>query len=205
MGPRAAYGVDLVLAFLGLWLALRLKEPRTVKPITEDAAQRICAAVRESFDFIIHSPKILRLMFCNAGIGSVATMLLYLLQARLPEIGLPTGWLGPVLFLLGLSSMLGLQFVRFAGRLHYRSLALLCGGGILIGTYMASTSLLPAVLTGAFLTGALDDILDVRSDVRLNEMVPSCQRATLVSVSSLVFSLVMLVVAPLLGALFSIL
>ena len=205
MGPRAAYGVDLVLAFLGLWLALRLKEPKTVKPITEDAARRICAAVRESFDFIIHSPKILRLMFCNAGIGSVATMLLYLLQARLPEIGLPTGWLGPVLFLLGLSSMLGLQFVRFAGRLHYRSLALLCGGGILIGTYMASTSLLPAVLTGAFLAGALDDILDVRSDVRLNEMVPSCQRATLVSVSSLVFSLVMLVVAPLLGALFSIL
>ena len=70
---------------------------------------------------------------------------------------------------------------------------------------MASTSLLPAVLPGAFLAGALDDILDVRSDVRLNEMVPSCQRATLVSVSSLVFSLVMLVVAPLLGALFSIL
>ena len=50
----------------------------------------------------------------------------------------------------------------------------------------------------------LDDLLDVRSDVKLNEMVPSCQRATLVSVSSLVFSLVMLAIAPLMGALFSV-
>ncbi len=48
----------------------------------------------------------------------------------------------------------------------------------------------------------LDDLLDVRSDVVLNEMVPSAQRATLVSVSSLTFSLVMLAAAPLMGALF---
>ena len=74
-----------------------------------------------------------------------------------------------------------------------------------MGTCLASMSWLPAVLAGAFLAGALDDIMDVRSDVTLNEMVPSCQRATLVSVSSLIYSLVMLVVAPLLGALFSVL
>ena len=57
-------------------------------------------------------------------------------------------------------------------------------------------------LTGAFLAGMLDNLLDVRSDVVLNEMVPSAQRATLVSVSSLTFSLVMLAAAPLMGALF---
>ena len=119
--------------------------------------------------------------------------------------GCTNGWLGPALFLLGLSSTLGLQIARFAGRLRYRSLALLCGGGVLMGTFLASTPWLPAVLGRGFLAGALDDILDVRSDVTLNEMVPSCQRATLVSVSSLVYSLVMLAVAPLLGALFSVL
>ena len=55
---------------------------------------------------------------------------------------------------------------------------------------------------GGFLAGMLDDLLDVRSDVVLNGMVPSAQRATLVSVSSLTFSLVMLAAAPLMGALF---
>lgn len=171
----------------------------------ENPARRIDAAVRDSIGFIIHHPKALRLMFRNAAIGSVAVMMFYLLQARLPEIGVPIGWLGPVLFLLGLSSTLGLQLARLAGRMHYRSLALLCGGGVLIGTCLASTPWIPAVLAGAFMAGALDDTLDVRSDVLLNEMVPSCQRATLVSVSSLVYSLMMLVVAPLLGAFFSIL
>ncbi len=205
IGPRAAYGVDFTLALLGLWPALRLKEPETPVSPGENPSRRICAAVRESIGFIIHQPKVLQLMFCDAAIGSVATMLLYLLQARLPEIGVPTGWLGAVLFLLGLSSMLGLQLARFAGRMRYRSLALLCGSGVLIGTCLASTSWLPVVLAGAFLAGTLDDILAVRSDVKINEMVPSGQRATLVSVSSLVFSLVMLAVAPLLGALFSIL
>lgn len=205
MGPRAAYGVDLTLALLGLWPALRLQEPETGETVAQDPFQRIHGAVQESVEFMLHRPKVLRLMFCNAVVGSVAAMLLYLLQARLPEMGVPNGWLGPALFLLGLSSTLGLQIARFAGRLRYRSLALLCGGGVLMGTFLASTPWLPTVLAGAFLAGALDDILDVRSDVTLNEMVPSCQRATLVSVSSLVYSLVMLAVAPLLGALFSVL
>ena len=204
MGPRAAYGVDLALALLGLWPALRLQEPEPGEAAAEDAFQRIRSAVRESVAFILHNPKVLRLMLCNAAVGSVAAMLLYLLQARLPEMGVPDGWLGPVLFLLGLSSTLGLQIARFAGRLRYRSLALLCGGGVVMGTLLASAPWLPAVLAGGFLAGALDDIMDVRSDVMLNEMVPSCQRAALVSVSSLVFSFVMLAVAPLLGALFSV-
>lgn len=204
MGPRAAYGVDLTLALLGLWPALRLQEPENSRFSAGSVAQRIGSAVQESAAFLVHSPKVMRLMLGNAAVGSAATMLLYLLQARLPALGLPAGWLGPVLFLLGLSSTLGLQITRFTGRLSYRALALLCGSGVLLGILLASASWLPAALAGGFLAGMLDDLLDVRSDVVLNEMVPSCQRATLVSVSSLVFSLVMLVVAPLLGAFFSV-
>ena len=141
-------------------------------------------------------------MLGDAAVGAAATMLLYLLQARLPALGLPAGWLGPVLFLLSLGSTLGLQLARFAGRVPYGVTAVLCGGGVLLGVLLACGSWLPAVLAGGFLAGMLDDLLDVRSDVVLNQMVPSSQRATLVSVSSLTFSLVMLAVAPLMGALF---
>ena len=56
-------------------------------------------------------------------------MLLYLLQARLPVMGVPDGWLGPVLFLLGLSGTLGLQIARLTGRLRYRLVVVLCGTG----------------------------------------------------------------------------
>ena len=163
---------------------------------------RIRSAVRESAAFILHSPKVLRLMLCNAAVGAVATMLLYLLQARLPALGLPAGWLGPALFVLSLSGTLGAQAARFAEGLGFRSLALLCAGGVFAGAVLAAAPSLPVAFAGGFLAGMLDDLLDVRSDVVLNEMVPSAQRATLVSVSSLTFSLVMLAAAPLMGALF---
>ncbi|EFB75784.1 hypothetical protein SUBVAR_05559 [Subdoligranulum variabile DSM 15176] len=188
---------------LGLWPAIQLQESQNGEVSDSDIMQRICAAVKESVGFVVHSPKVLQLMLGNALVGSVATMLLYLLQARLPVMGIPDGLLGPVLFLLGLSGTLGLQIARLTGRLRYRLVVVLCGTGVLTGTLLAATSWLPAVLAGGFLAGTLDDLMDVCSDVILNEMIPSSRRATLVSVSSLVFSFVMLAVAPLLGALFS--
>ena len=196
LGPRAAYGVDLAFALLGLCPALMLQEPECSTPASGHPALRIREAVRESIAFILHSPKALRLMLCNAAVGAVATMLLYLLQARLPALGLPA------LFVLGLSGTLGAQSARFARRLSFRPLALLCAGGVFAGTLLAAAPCLPVAFAGGFLAGMLDDLLDVRSDVVLNGMVPSAQRATLVSVSSLTFSLVMLAAAPLMGAVF---
>lgn len=201
MGPRAAYGVDLGLALLGLWPALGLREPARETP-AGGAARRIGTAMRESAVFLRRSPRALRLMLCDAAVGAVATMLLYLLQARLPALGLPGGWLGPALFLLGLSGTLGAQAARLSGRLRYRALALLCAGGVLAGALLAATGRLPVVFAGGFLAGMLDDLLAVRTDAALNGMIPSGQRATLVSASSLLFSLVMLAAAPLMGAVF---
>lgn len=203
LGPRAAYGVDFTLALAGLWPALRLREPRASRPAPGSVSRQMAAALRESLAFLVCSPRAWRLMLVNAAAGAVATMLLYLLQARLPALGLPAGWLGPVLFLLGLGSTLGLQAARFTGKLPYRLTAVLCSGGILLGTLLGCGSWLPAVLAGGLLAGMLDDLLDVRSDVALNDMVPSSQRATLVSVSSLTFSLAMLGIAPLMGVLFN--
>ena len=200
LGPRAAYGVDLALALAGLLPALALREPE--REVTAGSAVRIRSAVRESAAFILHSPKVLRLMLCNAAVGAVATMLLYLLQARMPALGLPVGWLGPALFVLSLSGTLGAQAARFAQRLPFRPLALLCAGGVFAGAVLAASPSLPVAFAGGFLAGMLDDLLDVRSDVVLNGIVPSAQRATLMSVSSLTFSLVMLAAAPLMGALF---
>ncbi len=54
------------------------------------------------------------------------------------------------------------------------------------------------------LTAAIfDDFLEVRFDAKINAMVPSAQRATLLSVISLIFSLVMILLSPLLGMVFA--
>ena len=45
-----------------------------------------------------------------------------------------------------------------------------------------------------------DDFIEVRTDIILNEMIPSEQRATLISVNSFMFSLVMIVMSTLMGS-----
>ena len=69
---------------------------------------------------------------------------------------------------------------------------------------LGSLSKLPLLMAVCgFLAAALDDLLQVRSDIQLNQMVPSGQRATLLSVSSLCISVIMVLLSPALGALFS--
>ena len=56
---------------------------------------------------------------------------------------------------------------------------------------------------GGFLTAFADDLLQIRSDIALNNMIPAEQRATLISVNSFCFSVIMIVLSPLAGWVFS--
>ena len=59
------------------------------------------------------------------------------------------------------------------------------------------------MILGGFVGAFADDFLEVRTGVILNEMIPSEQRATLVSVSSFLFSVVMIVMSTFMGYVFS--
>ena len=56
---------------------------------------------------------------------------------------------------------------------------------------------------GGFLAGLGDDCFQLLTDARLNAMIPSDRRATLISVSSMSFSVVMIALSPLAGLLFT--
>lgn len=68
---------------------------------------------------------------------------------------------------------------------------------------LARGTRLPALMAAGLLAGLLDDALQLVSDKRLNSRFPSAARATLVSVSSMAFSLAMIPLSPLLGWFFS--
>ena len=57
-----------------------------------------------------------------------------------------------------------------------------------------------AVAAGGFLAVVCDDAFQTLTDACLNDRFPSDQRATLISVSSMCFSLVMIALSPLAGA-----
>lgn len=77
--------------------------------------------------------------------------------------------------------------------------------GVVIGNLSVLMKKTLIMCAGGFMAAFSDDFLQVQSDVLLNGMVPSSQRATLLSVSSLCFSIVMMILSLVAGWFFSIL
>ena len=75
--------------------------------------------------------------------------------------------------------------------------------GIIVAVLTLFTGNPYVICAGGFLAAFSDDFLEVRTDILLNCMIPSEQRATLVSVCSFAFSVVMIVLSPIMGWFFS--
>ena len=145
----------------------------------------------------------MELILLNAAVGAAATLLRFFLQARLTEKGLPDAMLGPALFFMGLGGAAGARLILHCKSWSYGRVFAVSAIAV-AGCVAAALLPVPAVMVfGGFLSALFDNFLQVRSDVRLNEMVPAGQRATLISVSSLCFSGVMIVLSPLFGMVFS--
>ena len=211
LGYRRAYLVDIGLGVVCLMSALRLQDvgyaaagEEEGKNGTEETVwQKIFQCFRESVLFLLHSRKAMELILLNAAVGAAATLLRFFLQARLTEKGLPDAMLGPALFFMGLGGAAGARLILHCKSWSYGRVFAVSTIAV-AGCVAAALLPVPAVMVfGGFLSALFDNFLQVRSDVRLNEMVPAGQRATLISVSSLCFSGVMIVLSPLFGLLFS--
>lgn len=211
LGYRRAYLVDIGLGVVCLMSALRLRdvgyaaagEEGGKNGPEETVWKKIFQCFRESVRFLLHSRKAMELILLNAAVGAAATLLRFFLQARLTEKGLPDAMLGPALFFMGLGGAAGARLILHCKSWSYGRVFAVSAIAV-AGCVAAAILPVPAVMVfGGFLSALFDNFLQVRSDVRLNEMVPAGQRATLISVSSLCFSGVMIVLSPLFGLLFS--
>jgi len=211
LGYRRAYLVDIGLGTVCLMSALRLQDVGYAAAGEEEGKngpeetvwKKIFQCFRESVRFLLHSRKAMELILLNAAVGAAATLLRFFLQARLTEKGLPDAMLGPALFFMGLGGAAGARLILYCKSWSYGRVFAVSAIAV-AGCVAAAILPVPAVMVfGGFLSALFDNFLQVRSDVRLNEMVPAGQRATLISVSSLCFSGVMIVLSPLFGLLFS--
>ena len=211
VGYRRAYLADIGLEMVCLMSALRLRDvgyaaagEEGVKNGPEETVwKKIFQCFRESVRFLLHSRKAMELILLNAAVGAAATLLRFFLQARLTEKGLPDALLGPALFFMGLGGAAGARLILRCKSWSYGRVFAVSAITV-AGCVSAALLPVPAVMiAGGFLAALCDNFLEVRSDVRLNEMVPAGQRATLISVSSLCFSGVMIVLSPLFGMVFS--
>ena len=156
--------------------------------------------VRNSATVLRTTPLAAKLIVSAAVISIPSYLTKMFVQQRLVELGWPTTLLFLPLLLSGLASMLGIEIAR---RLHPKSLrrfyvvcSLLCGGGcFLVGVAPAGGSIL-----GCMLANGVLDIYLLHEGQKLNDIIPSDQRATLISVDSMAYSLLMIPASPLVGA-----
>ena len=204
IGHRIAYATDIFTGLVQLCLLFSLQEmcPGAAEK-GKSLVKKLFSCFRESLTFICSAKKALPLMMCNSLVGAMDILLLFFLQAKLPEKGIP-GWaLGPALLLLEMGGIVGSRLILKWRDIRYLHLFLLSCLMVLAGILLEhSPSYFPMIL-GGFIAAMGDDALQVRTNARLQDMFPSEQRATLTSVESFSFSTIMVVLSPLAGFFFS--
>lgn len=209
LGWRRAYALDLAVDLAALLTALGLTEPTAgapaAKPRLSELPQGFLRCGKDALSFLRASPAAGRLMLVNALIGAAATLLGFFLQDGMVRAGAGETVLGPLLLAAALGGAVGSRLAPLLERLPFRGAAVLCAAAVSAAGILCLTGNPLLLALGGFLAGVGDDAFQLLSDARLNRMIPSPRRATLLSVSSLIFSMVMLVLSPLAGALWGML
>ena len=147
---------------------------------------------RNSLSILRTTPLAAKLIVSSAVVSVPSYLTKMFLQQRLIELGWPTELLFLPLLLGGAACVLGAEVgrrVRFRSmRRFYSVCALLCGvGTLLVGLAPAWGGLFGMMLV----QGALEVYL-LHERQKLNDAIPSDQRATLISVDSMAYSLLMI-------------
>lgn len=208
LGWRTAYLLDGGIALIGLAAVLSLTEPvctgRDGSATTLGALPgALKETLRGAWTLLRRDGTAVRIMLLNALVGACATLTGFFLQQRVEAAVAVPALLGPALFILRLGGGLAGLLTGRLDRLPYGKTAALTGGGVLLCALAARGNFLPWLIVSGLLAGLLDDSLQLVSDKRLNQRFPSDRRATLVSVSSMSFSLFMIPLSPLAGWWFS--
>lgn len=201
LGYKIAYASSLVTGLMQILALSGLQEVQLQKFQQEDStlAQRLLLCAKESLGFLKTGARALLLMLANSLVGAMDTLLLFFLQAKLPERDIPQWALGLALLVMALGGVVGSRLILVASRWRFRQCFAAAAAAVLLGILLEHAPVYPLMVLGGFLSAAADDALQVRTNTLLQGMFPSRQRATLTSVDSFTFSVVMVVLTPLAG------
>ena len=204
IGHRLAYGTDLVTGVIQIAVLSSLREMYAVEPNNDvSVGRKLIACFRESFAFIKEVRQAIGLMFCNSFVGAVDILLLFFLQAKLPEKGIPEWGLGAALLFMEMGGIAGSKLILKFPKIRYKTIYAISLSLVLCGFIAEHSASYLVMALGGFIAAVGDDALQVRTNAVLQDMFPSEQRATLTSVESFSFSVIMIVLSPLAGFVFT--
>lgn len=206
IGHRIAYGTSLITGTIQIMLLLSLHEiciEGSKKNIGNTIGRKLIACFKESILFLKGMRKCMGLMLCNSFVGAIDILLLFFLQAKLPENGISRWWLGFALLFMEMGGIVGSRLVLKVPKIRYKWMFAISLLFVLTGLLAEHSSVWWIMTLGGFIAAIGDDAIQVRTNAILQDMFPSEQRATLTSIESFSFSVIMIVLSPLAGFFFT--
>lgn len=200
------YLLDAAVCLVRIVTALSLTEPTVTKTQEnrqqnpfQDLKLRFKEHVSIAFNFLRTHPDAATLMLADGFVTLPSYLTIMFLQQRLSELGVSTMWLGLPIMCISLARMVGLSIGEKLRPKQiqklYTVVALLVG----IGTMSASSAPVLFAVIGAMLAAVAMHIWMLHLQNTLNVLYPSDQRATLVSVNMMAYSVLMIVASPIVG------
>ena len=122
------------------------------------------------------------------------------LQEHLVACGWPKSWIGIPILVIPLGGAVG-AWLASKGGLSLGKTALLCGviGGV--GTMFAGNGMVVIAIIGAMIARICEGYFEIHVSEATNKEFSSDQRATLISVDGMLYSVLMIVLSPVTGML----
>lgn len=148
--------------------------------------------------FIKDNPKTMLKLLSNAALACPCYLIMMYLQEHLVNCGCPKSFIGIPMLVIPLAGALGTKIAaKNEGRLD--KALLICGIISAIGTCLAGNNVLIVVLFGACIVRVCEGFSTLKVSENVNRDFTSDHRATLVSVDSMLYSVLMVVASPVTG------
>lgn len=211
IGHKLAYGTDIIIGIIQIAVLSSLQEitigklgKNTAANCLSEIGSELIICFKKSLSFLKNVRRAVALMFCNSAVGAIDILLLFFLQAKLPENGIPQWELGFALLFMEIGGIVGARIILKVPKLKYKSVFAISAALVLTGLLAEHSGIYLLMTFGGFLSAVGDDALQVRTNAVLQDMFSSEQRATLTSVESFTFSVIMIFLSPLAGIFFTI-
>lgn len=207
IGYILSYCCNIVFSGTSALIAWNMEEPT----VTEAQKNRprfslpafgrgIIQQIAVSGRFLRQHPHVAAKMALDALTGCSATLTIFFLQQHFSASGVLFGWIGVFLLMVEIGGMAGTKCAPWlAARLSFGWLAKFCVLCCVFALLLTGSALPIFSVVGGFLLRFSALVLETATSGEVNRDLPSDQRATLISVSSLLFSVSMIAATPILS------
>ena len=203
LGYEKGYLISMVQGICCSIVALRLWDPGRENTKQQEKNRNWTRILKkhviESGRFFVTHGFAARRMLISGVAAAGYYIVFMLLQQHLVEQGLQAKWIGIPLLLISFGGMAGASLGEKTGKVKIKFLLLV--GGVLEGVLIVFSGMpaLPGCVLAAAFAHGISEMLAIRIGDENQKVFSSEVRATMVSVESMVYSVVMVVLSPVVG------